>query len=531
MADAKETVAGTLNILVADDDLAIRERLRRSLVSKGHEVSTAEDGEAALALAKASKFHLAIIDLIMPKKGGIETLEALKDLDPGIEVVIVTGFASQTSAIEAIQRGAYAYLIKPFDLLELEALLPSVYEKVGLKALVGLLEATRSVFADVHLDDLLLDLMVLACKILSADEATLILRTDDGKLRLAASSSPTIQNLKGSEVNLETSVAGRVARWKTGVSIEGPLHSDPRFADLPSHSSVRHALVYPIILKDDLEGILCANRKENRDRFQPQDLRHAAVFCSHVAQAIENAKLYEKLQEARNEALKANQLKDEFLYITTHDLKVPLSIIQGYTERVLKAEDNAPLRRELGQRILHNIDGMLSLIRQILRKGQLESGQFKLERKPTAITALVDDCLRDFEVLAERKSLTIAKDDRLPPDHRGNIDPEAFTEILENLLGNAVKYCGAGDSITVSLDHRNGHLILQVADTGPGITEADQQNIFQRFQRGSGAKAEGSGYGLAIVKTLSEIHGGGVSVASAPDQGKGSVFTVRLAQD
>ncbi|MBI5882315.1 MAG: response regulator [Elusimicrobia bacterium] len=528
MAQAQEKLAGTLRVLIADDDLAVRERLRRALVSKGHDVVAAEDGEEAVLKAKEGKFHLAILDLIMPKKGGIETLEALKDLDPSIEVVIVTGYASQASATEAIQRGAYAYLIKPFDMLELEALLPSVFEKVGLKALVGLLEATRSVFADVKLEDLLADLMTLACKILAADEATLIMRTEDGKLRIAASSSSGIHGIKGSEVNLEDSVAGRVARWKTGVAIEGPLQQDPRFADLPSHRSVRHSLVYPIMLKEDLEGILCANRKENKDRFQPQDLRHAAIFCSHVAQAIENAKLYEKLQEARTEALRLNAQKDEFLYITTHDLKVPLSIIQGYTERLLKSDGDTKVRDELGGRILHNVDGMIALIRQILRKGQLESGEFKLERKPVDIADLAEDCLRDLELLATRRSIRLVKDNRLPKGHQGNIDPSAFTEILENLVANSIKFCRPDDTITVSLECGDERLVLKVADNGPGILEDDQKHLFQRFHRGRGTQAEGSGYGLAIVKTLSEIHGGNVSLQSTP--GRGSVFTVVLSE-
>ncbi|MBI5623766.1 MAG: response regulator [Elusimicrobia bacterium] len=527
-AEPKEKLAGALRVLVADDDLAVRERLRRALVSKGHDVVAVEDGEEAVALAKDGRFHLAILDLIMPKKGGIEALESIKDIDPSIEVIIVTGYASQASATEAIQRGAYAYLIKPFDMLELEALLPSVFEKVGLKALVGLLEATRSVFANVKLDDLLHDLMNLACKILAADEATLMLRTEDGRLRIAASSSSGIHGLKGSEVNLEESVAGRVARWKTGVAIEGPLQQDPRFADLPSHRSVRHSLVYPILLKEELEGILCANRKENKERFQPHDLRHAAIFCSHVAQAIENAKLYEKLQEARNEAVKANAAKDEFLYITTHDLKVPLSIIQGYTERLLKTNGDAAVRDELAGRILHNVDGMIALIRQILRKGQLESGEFKLERKPAAVSELAADCMRDLELLASRRSIRLVKDDRLPQGHLSNIDPSAFTEILENLVANSVKFCRPEDTITVSLECGNDHLVLKVSDTGPGILEDDQKHIFQRFHRGKGAQAEGSGYGLAIVKTLSEIHGGSVTLESEPD--KGSVFTVILSE-
>ncbi len=520
--------AEAFRILVVEDDLASREWLRRGLAKKGYEVTAANDGEEALDKARQSRFHLAIMDLVMPGMSGLETMEALKQVNPGIEVILVTGNASKDSALEAMKKGAFAYLIKPFEMMELEALLPGAYEKMSLRALVSLLEATRGVFADVELEELLLDLMSLARRILGAGEVSLLLKDSEGKLRVSVSSSPRAQSLRNSIVPLETSVAGRVAQWKTGVIINGPLSEDPRFKDLPAHQGVTYSLVYPIILKDELLGVLCANRGVEREKFQPQDLRHASIFCSQVAQAIENAKLYDKLTVARNEALKANALKDEFLYFTTHDLKNPLGIIQGFTEQLIKADDDPKLRKELGQRILHNVDNMLALIRQILKKGQLESGQFQLEKKPTPVGELLSETIRDFEVLAVKREITISKESGLKEGFLAEVDPEAFREILSNLIGNAIKYCEPGNKIKVSLESRDGVLTLKVADNGPGISEEDRRRLFQRFQRGAGgAKAEGTGIGLAIVKTLAEIHGGHVVLSSSPEQG--SLFTVTLA--
>jgi len=108
------------------------------------------------------------------------------------------------------------------------------------------------------------------------------------------------------------------------------------------------------------------------------------------------------------------------------------------------------------------------------------------------------------------------------------VDPGAFQEILSNLLSNAVKYCDQGNEIKVILEHADGRLALKVEDTGPGMSEQDCKRIFQRFQRGSNPKTEGQGYGLAIVKTLAELHGGYAEVSSVLD--KGTTFSVVLAE-
>ena len=99
-------------------------------------------------------------------------------------------------------------------------------------------------------------------------------------------------------------------------------------------------------------------------------------------------------------------------------------------------------------------------------------------------------------------------------------------EIVTNLVGNAVKYCLEGDTVSVIMDRRERDFVLTVKDNGPGIDAADQKVLFEKFRRGREVKAEGSGYGLAIVKSFTELHGGSVSLTSKP--GKGTVFSVIL---
>ena len=526
MAEPNLAGGGICRILVVDDDTEMRELVATLLGAKGHKVTTAVSGEDAVAKMRKDEFQLAIVDFAMPGQNGIETMDALKKIDPSLEVIIVTARGSQELASEAVTRGAYTFLVKPFDLVELDALIPSVREKISLRTLVGIYEMTRSVFAAVDLKSLLPNLVALANKILEADDTSLMLLDDDGSLRIQAASGIEEKVWRNTKIKIGEGVAGRVAQWKTGVTIQGPLQSDPRFSDLPSRKAGGSSLVYPILLDNDLVGILSANKKEGKEPFTLQDLRHAVVFCSQVSQAIQNAKLYEKLESARRAALEANSLKDELLYMTSHDLKSPLITIQTYAGLLLDKTIDDSARTNAVQRIKRGAGLVLTLVQQILRKGQVESAVFKLDRQWARVGEIVDEYLKDLELIAAMKKMRLIKDNRLPEGFTMNVDPTALGEIVTNLVGNAIKHTGDGGQVTVRLEISGEGVVLDVSDRGPGIGPEEQAVLFNKFQRGASVKVEGSGYGLAIVKRLAELHGGRVELAASSEEG--STFRVVL---
>lgn len=521
--------ASPLRVLVADDDDGMRELVVAILERNGHRVTAVTDGEAAVAAARKERFQLAILDFMMPGKNGLETMDALKAGDPDIEVVIITAQESEKVGSDAVARGAYGYLNKPFEPAELEAIIPGIKEKLSLKTLVGLYEITRRIFANVQLKDLLADLTALARQLLIAKDVSVMLLGEDGFLRIAASSGLEERVWHDVRIPLGEGVAGRVAQWKTGVTIHGSLQSDPRFADLPSRGGNRSTLIHPIILKEQLVGILCANREEGAPAFSHGDVRHAVIFCAQIGQAIENAKLYEKLEAARKDAAEANLLKDELLYMTSHDLKAPLTAVSGYAEFLLQHSGNAAAVEGSAERIRTTVSHMLALVQQILRKGQVESANFWIEKRPTSAAAALDECLEGLSVVAAMQGRRLVKENRVPPESQANIDPNAFGEIVSNLVANAVKFSGKNGEVKVVLDKAGADLVLEVSDNGPGISPEEQKRIFGKFQRGSTATAEGSGYGLAIVKRLAELHGGRVELDSSP--GRGSTFRVVLPVD
>jgi signal transduction histidine kinase len=128
-------------------------------------------------------------------------------------------------------------------------------------------------------------------------------------------------------------------------------------------------------------------------------------------------------------------------------------------------------------------------------------------------------------VIAQAKQVRLDFENRLPRDYTAPLDPGLFEEIAANLVGNALKFTPAGGAVRLTLTSRDGRLTLAVADTGPGIAPDDQKAVFEKFRRATGARlSEGMGYGLAIVAKFAKLHGGSVTLKSAP--GKGSTFIV-----
>lgn len=515
-------------ILIIDDDEDWRGLLTEALRSKGYEVEPAPDGETGLEEAKKRKFDVAVCDYRLPGKDGLQILADLKTIDPDIEVILATGDRASGAGTEAIKLGAYAYLVKPFDLIELEALLPALSEKMGLKALVALYEMTRSVYADIKLDDLLPDLMILARKVLQADDVSVMLLDDKGRLNLAASTGLDPREWGSIQVSLGSSVAGRVAQWRTGVTINGPLESDPRFKDLPSRPNVRYSLVYPILLKDDLLGILSANRKPGRRHFQPQDLRHAAIFCSMIGQALENAKLYDKLRTL-------DQLKDEFISTVSHDLRGPLDAITMITDTLERGDygEIPAEQKRLVTLIKDSARHLAAFVANILDAAKIRAGNFKYAMQEVRLQDFAPRITQLFALSAATRG--VAVETMLAKELPGVLaDAEKLEQVFNNLIGNALKFTPRGGTVRVAAERDGEFIKLSVKDTGSGIPLDEQPKLFQKFQQADLARQKelqiaGTGLGLSICKTIVEGHHGKIWLESAPGQGSCFYFTLPMA--
>jgi signal transduction histidine kinase len=240
----------------------------------------------------------------------------------------------------------------------------------------------------------------------------------------------------------------------------------------------------------------------------------------------------EMAQELELEASQRDQLdrlKDEFVLTASHELRSPLTSVQGFAELLmLEKEKLTPQQVETVRVILDNSRHLVRLLNDLLDLARSDAGRLAIRPQPTDLGPLIEDAARLMrgQTDAAHQSLTVALDPDLPP-----VEAEAdrIRQILVNLLTNAHEYSPEGASISVSARVAAAEVEIAVKDNGPGIPPDQLEHIFERFVRGEAGLTQrvgGTGLGLAISKSLVELHGGRLAVSS--EVGRGSTFSFGL---
>lgn len=232
-------------------------------------------------------------------------------------------------------------------------------------------------------------------------------------------------------------------------------------------------------------------------------------------------------EESRREEL--DRLKDEFVLTASHELRSPLTSVQGFAELLMLDRDSlTPRQLETVEIILDNCRHLVRLLNDLLDLARSDAGRLSIHPKPTEVAPLVADVVRTMRAQTEAGSQNLTEE--VPPGlPLIDVEPDRIRQILVNLLTNAHEYSPEGASIWVSARALDAEVEISVTDDGPGIPEDQLGRIFDRFTRGDAGLTQrvgGTGLGLAISKSLVEVHGGSIGAEST--FGQGSTFRVRL---
>ncbi len=299
----------------------------------------------------------------------------------------------------------------------------------------------------------------------------------------------------------------------------------------------RHGLIsfvqLPLVAKSEVLGIVTFFKKEEHE-FTGDEVEFLTTLAGQAAIAICNAQLYERSTEQAIELEKASKLQADFSAMIVHDLRSPLSTIIGIME-MMQDEVLGTLNADQTQwlaRVKNNAAGLVRLVSDFLDLSKLEAGRVELSRAPTDVGELVRSTVENFGPLAKSKNVVLnyEVDTSLPAI---DADARRLDQVLNNLVSNAVKFTGEGGSIQIHARHdqRNG-IVVQVQDSGVGISQDDITNLFQKYQQSASGKTsehKGTGLGLVISKMIVEAHGGKIWVES--EEEKGTTFTFTLPVD
>jgi len=228
-----------------------------------------------------------------------------------------------------------------------------------------------------------------------------------------------------------------------------------------------------------------------------------------------------RLREDADELRELDRMKDEFISLVSHELRTPLTSIRGYVE--LLQEDGSlsdEQQRYLGV-VDRNTGRLLDLVSDLLFLAQADAGKLAFELRPVELDLLVDECVEAAQPAADAKGIELVRlTKELPSPLQG--DPARLAQVLDNLVSNALKFTPAGGRVQVRLSTADGVALIEVEDTGVGLAENEQEQLFERFFRSSRAfesAIPGTGLGLAIAKTIVERHGGRIGLESTVDVG------------
>lgn len=237
----------------------------------------------------------------------------------------------------------------------------------------------------------------------------------------------------------------------------------------------------------------------------------------------------DELEREASQRDRLDRLKDEFVLTASHELRSPLTSVQGFAELLMLERDSlTPKQVETVEVILDNCRHLVRLLNDLLDLARSDAGRLAVTREPTAVAPLVDDAVRTMRAQTEGADQALGAD--LEPDlPLVDVEADRIRQVLVNLLTNAHEYAPEGASIEVTARLAGAEVEIAVTDNGPGIPEDQIEHIFERFVRGDAGLTQrvgGTGLGLAISKSLVELHGGTIAVESTP--GVGSTFSFRL---
>src|SRR5262249_2980064 len=275
-------------------------------------------------------------------------------------------------------------------------------------------------------------------------------------------------------------------------------------------------------------GVLTLTRTDVRP-FTDKQIELVSTFADQAAIAIENVRLFDEIQDKSRQLAEASQHKSQFLANMSHELRTPLNAILGYAELIIDSVYGEPPEKMKAvlDRITPNGNHLLGLINDVLDLSKIEAGQLKLDLGDYSIKDVVNSVFSAVEPLATSKSLGF-KVDLSPNLPAGRGDERRLTQVLLNLVGNAIKFTDTGE-VCINVGVADGSFKVAVRDTGPGISAADQAKLFQEFQQADNSitrKKGGTGLGLAISKRIIEMHGGRIWIDSTLGQGSTFSFTV-----
>lgn len=481
------------NILIVDDEFGMREGIRRLFEAQGHRVETAETGRLGIDKGTAEEFDIYFLDLKIGDIDGVEVLGAIKARFPEAICVICTAYASIETAVETTRLGAYHYIAKPFAPEEIQLVFDRAVERRWY-----ILEARQlRIEQERRLLEIVQEKSRIRTIINSIADGIVVLNQDEEVVLF----NPQFPRLLELEKEL---VIGRSIREVL------PEQFQELIADIFRQKDSLQALQQEFVIHPPAKLVVMANTTTIRD-----DQNRLIGYVS-VLRDISELKQLELL-------------KSQFVNMAAHELKAPLSAIQGYLEMVVDKTlgDEPETYDSYLRRSLERSKSLITLINDLLNISRIQAGKVRREIERLDLSLMTQSVADFFTNEIEKNGLTLETE--LTEALLIDADKEEIQRLLTNLISNAVKYNRPQGSITLHTSREKGYAKLVVRDTGIGMKPEEKERLFEEFFRAKNAHTRsitGTGLGLTLVKKIVDSYAGRIEAESEYEVG--TTFTLFL---
>lgn len=471
------------SVLVVDDEKRIRDVCSKMLAGEGHEVAVAETGEVGIRMVQKRHFDIILLDLMMPGISGIDALVQIRNAHPDTVVIVITGYATLEHSIEAMKKGAFDFLSKPFSPSDLRVVINRAVEHIR-------------TLKDIATEKSRMRVMInqLADGVMTTDNQKRIAQANPAFLKMIGYHGPR--------------PIGRTVDEIVGIKSLNAMID--RVLGAPEEESIE--VSEEVGLEQDVqntETILGAQCVPFRDRLG----RNLGTIT--VLHDITVSKRMDKL-------------KSDFVSMVSHEIRSPMNSVLTQLKVVLDglAGETTPKQRDILGRASEKIAALIRLASELLDLAKIESGLITREREEIQMAQLLEDQVAFHQAQARAKSIQLSIE-QLPALPALMANRFNLEEVFANLIGNAINYTPENGKITIDAAVEGDYLCVRVTDTGVGIAAEELDRIFDPFYRIKNEKTRfviGTGLGLPIVRSIVDAHHGLLRVESEP--GHGTTFSV-----
>jgi signal transduction histidine kinase/response regulator RpfG family c-di-GMP phosphodiesterase len=508
-------------VLVVDDEPRILDSIR-DLLEENFEVIASTDGEEALQILRTAKFTVILADQRMPGLTGDQFLAKAQEISDATRI-LVTGYADIRALIRAVNHGQiFTYVAKPWEPAELKVTVfkAAAHARKLVEQKTAAETVARQQEALAQSEAILRQQTKILQSILDSMGDGVIVADHRGKMMLL---NPAARQMIGPREDVPP------AQWSSTYGIYCPDTMAPYPAgELPLAKALRGETVdgTEIYVRNDFRpdgAFLSVNGRPLKD-----DGGNAGGGVAVIRDITESKRSEDLLRKAKDEAVRANHAKSEFLSRMSHELRTPLNSILGFAQ-LLEMDALSAEQEDSLAHIMKGGQHLLSLINEVLDLARIEAGRLFLSPEAINLQEVIQDALAFVRPIAQQRNIQIRCDATIDTERHVKADQQRLRQVFLNLLSNAVKYNVESGRVDISCQAREGGVFrIAITDTGQGISEKHQERLFQPFERvgDESTGIEGTGLGLALSKGLMEAMGGRIGVESK--LGQGSTFWIEL---